>query len=55
MVKNRGGENGMIVPGGENGISPFCWANFTKNDQIYPLAHAFKHAGYSARHACNST
>jgi len=21
MVKNRGGENGMIVPGGENGIS----------------------------------
>ena len=22
MVKNRGGENGMIFPGGENGISP---------------------------------
>ena len=21
MVKNRGGENGMILPGGENGIS----------------------------------
>ena len=21
MVKNRGGENGMIFPGGENGIS----------------------------------
>ena len=23
MVKNRGGENGMIFPGGENGISPY--------------------------------
>ena len=22
MVKNRGGENGIIFPGGENGISP---------------------------------
>ena len=22
MVKNRGGENDMILPGGENGISP---------------------------------
>ena len=22
MVKNRGGENGIILPGGENGISP---------------------------------
>ena len=21
MVKNRGGENGIILPGGENGIS----------------------------------
>ena len=23
MVKNRGGENGMILPGGENGISQY--------------------------------
>ena len=27
MVKNRGGENGIIFPGGENGISPLCIDN----------------------------
>ena len=34
MVKNRGGENGMILPGGENGISQ----NETRvfNDQQIP-------------------
>ena len=30
MVKNRGGENGMIFPGGKNGISP----NFIKSRKI---------------------
>jgi len=28
IVKNRGGENGMIFPGGENGISPSTLINY---------------------------
>ena len=36
MVKNRGGENGMILPGGENGISP-AQVSLVKIDLFLPF------------------
>ena len=41
MVKNRGGENGMIFPGGENGIShvgnQMCWCQVRDVDDQFRM------------------
>ena len=40
MVKNRGGENGIFLPGGENGISRHgyvVYGGYISNIDTYPF------------------